>query len=195
MGLPKAHRKRTAAFVAAFCLVAGLVVNVAAAASPAMSASLGQERSASAVRGGSAAGNGGSQWGTGTLSAPDLHALVSQMTLSEEVGMVHGEGDPPSSAAARMSWACRKVSAAMTGGWVTSSDQIHREASFHRILVTFPRATSEELGNDLPALRLNQRHGAGLAARPVRTRGLAGLAGHASPGREPDHSDPSLPAS
>ncbi len=109
MGLPKAHGKRTAAFVAAFCLVAGLVVNVAAAASPAMSASLGQARSASAVRGGPAAGNGGSQWGTGTLSAPDLHALVSQMTLSEEVGMVHGEGDPPSSAAANASCAASAV--------------------------------------------------------------------------------------
>ena len=118
MGLPKAHGKRTAAFVAAFCLVAGLVVNVAAAASPAMSASLGQARSASAVRGGPAAGNGGSQWGTGTLSAPDLHALVSQMTLSEEVGMVHGEGDPPSSAAANASCAASAVGCVGEAGWI-----------------------------------------------------------------------------
>src|SRR5690349_24495208 len=33
-------------------------------------------------------------WGTGTLTDAELHSLVAQMTLSEEGGMVHGEGDP-----------------------------------------------------------------------------------------------------
>src|SRR5215475_11203436 len=39
-------------------------------------------------------------WGSGTLRDADLHGLVAQMTLTEEAGMVHGEGDPPSSAGA-----------------------------------------------------------------------------------------------
>src|SRR3954454_22658597 len=36
-------------------------------------------------------------WGTGTLTDTELHSLVAQMTLAEEGGMVHGEGDPPNS--------------------------------------------------------------------------------------------------
>jgi beta-glucosidase len=32
-------------------------------------------------------------WGKGTLTDPELHALVSQMTLPEKIGMVHGSAD------------------------------------------------------------------------------------------------------
>ena len=35
-------------------------------------------------------------WGSGTLTPADLASLVSQMTPAEEVGMLHGYGDPPS---------------------------------------------------------------------------------------------------
>jgi beta-glucosidase len=37
-----------------------------------------------------------SAWGSGTLTDAELQNLVSQMTVPEEVGMVHGYGDPPS---------------------------------------------------------------------------------------------------
>ena len=117
MGSSKALGKRTAVFVGAFCLAASLVVNVSAAA-PAVSASLGQAQTAAPLHGAATPGQGGSQWGTGTLSAADLHALVSQMTLSEEVGMVHGEGDPPSSAAANASCAASAVGCVGEAGWI-----------------------------------------------------------------------------
>ena len=35
----------------------------------------------------------GAAWGTGTLTDANLHSLVSQMTLAEEFGMVHGGSD------------------------------------------------------------------------------------------------------
>jgi beta-glucosidase len=35
-------------------------------------------------------------WGSGTLTAAELAQLVAQMTPAEEVGMLHGYGDPPS---------------------------------------------------------------------------------------------------
>jgi len=35
-------------------------------------------------------------WGSGTLTPAELANLVSQMTPAEEVGMLHGYGDPPS---------------------------------------------------------------------------------------------------
>jgi len=35
-------------------------------------------------------------WGSGTLTGTDLAGLVAQMTPDEEVGMLHGYGDPPS---------------------------------------------------------------------------------------------------
>jgi beta-glucosidase len=35
-------------------------------------------------------------WGSGTLTPADLAGLVAQMTPAEEVGMLHGYGDPPS---------------------------------------------------------------------------------------------------
>jgi beta-glucosidase len=59
-----------------------------------------------------------SGWGTGTLTEPELRALVSQMTLSEEVGMVHGEGDPPSSDAANASCAASAVGCVGEAGWI-----------------------------------------------------------------------------
>jgi beta-glucosidase len=34
-------------------------------------------------------------WGSGTLSPADLASLVAQMSPAEEVGMLHGYGDPP----------------------------------------------------------------------------------------------------
>ncbi len=46
------------------------------------------------VGGAGRAASGG--WGVGTLTDGELHSLVSQMTAAEEVGMVHGYGDPPS---------------------------------------------------------------------------------------------------
>src|SRR4051794_31099461 len=48
-------------------------------------------------------------WDSGTLSDADLHSLVTQMTLTEEAGLVHGEGDPPNSAAANASCAAAAV--------------------------------------------------------------------------------------
>jgi beta-glucosidase len=57
-------------------------------------------------------------WDTGTLTVPDLHALVSQMTLNEEVRMVHGEGDPPGSAAANASCAASAVGCVGEAGWI-----------------------------------------------------------------------------
>ena len=118
MGPSKAHGKRTAAFVAAFCLAASLVVSMVSAAAPASSASSVQARTASIVHSAAARGNGESRWGSGTLTAADLHALVSQMTLSEEAGMVHGEGDPPNSAAANASCAASAVGCVGEAGWI-----------------------------------------------------------------------------
>ncbi len=57
-------------------------------------------------------------WGSGTLTDADLHALVGQMTLSEEVGMVHGEGDPPNSAAAKANCATSAVGCVGEAGWI-----------------------------------------------------------------------------
>ena len=64
------------------------------------------------------AGSAASRWDTGTLTAADLHALVSQMTLAEEAGMVHGEGDPPNSAAANASCAASAVGCVGEAGWI-----------------------------------------------------------------------------
>jgi beta-glucosidase len=117
MGSSKAHRKRAAAFAAAFFLAASLVVSVAGSAS-AVPAAPGQAHAASIAQGPATAGNGDSQWGLGTLTAADLHALVSQMTLSEEAGMVHGEGDPPNSTAANASCAASAVGCVGEAGWI-----------------------------------------------------------------------------
>ena len=57
-------------------------------------------------------------WGSGTLTDASLHALVSQMTLSEEVGMVHGEGDPPNSAGATAYCASSAVGCVGQAGWI-----------------------------------------------------------------------------
>src|SRR3984893_13750132 len=118
MGPSQAHGKRAAAFVAAFSLAASLAVSMVSAAAPASSASLGQAGAPLLARSAAARGNVGSQWGTGTLTAADLHALVSQMTLSEEAGMVHGEGDPPNSPAAHASCAASAVGCVGEAGWI-----------------------------------------------------------------------------
>jgi len=65
-----------------------------------------------------AASRAATGWDIGTLTAADLHALVSQMTLSEEAGMVHGEGDPPNSAAANASCAASAVGCVGEAGWI-----------------------------------------------------------------------------
>ena len=57
-------------------------------------------------------------WDTGTLTAAELRALVSQMTLGEEVGMVHGEGDPPNSAGANADCAASVVGCVGEAGWI-----------------------------------------------------------------------------
>ena len=54
----------------------------------------------------------------GTLTDAQLHALVSQMTPAEEVGMVHGEGDPPASAAANANCAQAAVGCVGEAGWI-----------------------------------------------------------------------------
>ena len=96
------------------CSAAGLVVS-AVSASPAMSATARQPGAVAVAR---ASGTAAQGWDTGTLTDADLHALVSQMTLSEEVGMVHGEGDPPSSAAANASCAASAVGCVGEAGWI-----------------------------------------------------------------------------
>jgi beta-glucosidase len=73
---------------------------------------------AAASRARPAASRSEAGWGRGTLTAADLHALVSQMTLSEEAGMVHGEGDPPNSVAANASCAASAVGCVGEAGWI-----------------------------------------------------------------------------
>jgi beta-glucosidase len=97
---------RWLALLAASVLVAGLGSG-ASAAGPA-AASQAHPVSSSPAGG----------WGDGTLSAADLHALVGQMTLSEEIGMVHGEGDPPNSTAANASCAASAVGCVGEAGWI-----------------------------------------------------------------------------
>src|ERR1700761_509423 len=57
-------------------------------------------------------------WGSGTLTSQNLHDLISQMSISEEIGMVHGEGDPPSSAAATADCTASAVGCVGEAGWV-----------------------------------------------------------------------------
>ncbi|GAA5187522.1 hypothetical protein GCM10023322_36080 [Rugosimonospora acidiphila] len=59
-----------------------------------------------------------SGWGQGTLTSSQLLSLVGQMTLSEEIGMVHGEGDPPNSAAATASCTASAVGCVGEAGWI-----------------------------------------------------------------------------
>jgi len=98
--------RRALAVAATSTLTAGFAVGVGGAPSPAAALA---PSSASAVT---------QSWDTGTLTAADLHALVSQMTLSEEVGMVHGEGDPPNSAAANANCATSAVGCVGEAGWI-----------------------------------------------------------------------------
>jgi beta-glucosidase len=57
-------------------------------------------------------------WGSGTLTDTDLHSLVAQMTPAEEVGMVHGEGDPPNSPGATADCAASAVGCVGEAGWI-----------------------------------------------------------------------------
>ncbi len=57
-------------------------------------------------------------WGQGTLTNSEMLSLVGQMTLSEEIGMVHGEGDPPNSAAATASCTASAVGCVGEAGWI-----------------------------------------------------------------------------
>ena len=57
-------------------------------------------------------------WGTGTLTAQNLRDLISQMSATEEIGMVHGQGDPPNSPEAQADCAASAVGCAGEAGWV-----------------------------------------------------------------------------
>jgi beta-glucosidase len=102
-GQRNSPRRSATVILMAASLAGGLAVSVVSASPAALSATAGR------------AGHG---WDTGTLTQADLHALVSQMTLSEEAGMVHGEGDPPSSAAANASCATSAVGCVGEAGWI-----------------------------------------------------------------------------
>src|SRR5258708_18425542 len=80
---PTARRRRGTVILMAGTLAGGLVISMVSAAPSAQSATAGQAGTATIAHG-PGAGRG---WGTGTLTDADLRALVSQMTLSEEVGM------------------------------------------------------------------------------------------------------------
>jgi beta-glucosidase len=116
MGQSAVRRGRRKTMIMMACsLTAGLVVSVLSASPPALSATAHLSKAATAADSGGAPSQG---WGTGTLTDADLHALVSQMTLSEEVGMVHGEGDPPNSAAAQAYCAASAVGCVGQAGWI-----------------------------------------------------------------------------
>jgi beta-glucosidase len=104
---PEHRRTSRLAILMALSLTGGLVVSVVSNAPPALSATARQPETVT-----------GPGWDTGTLTAADLRALTSQMTLSEEVGMVHGEGDPPNSAAANASCAASAVGCVGEAGWI-----------------------------------------------------------------------------
>jgi beta-glucosidase len=57
-------------------------------------------------------------WGTGTLTPQNLRDLISQMSITEEIGMVHGEGDPPNSAGATADCTASAVGCVGEAGWV-----------------------------------------------------------------------------
>jgi beta-glucosidase len=111
------HGRRAIQILAACSLAVGLVAGWGGGAPPAFSATAAGVAAPARAQLTSTNGNGPG-WGTGTLSAADLHSLVSQMTLAEEVGMVHGEGDPPSSPAANASCAASAVGCVGEAGWI-----------------------------------------------------------------------------
>jgi beta-glucosidase len=110
--------RRGTVSVMAGSLAGCLVIGMVSAASPAFSAVARQVGTASAVHGPGSGGGAGHGWDTGTLTDAELRALVSQMTLGEEVGMVHGEGDPPNSAAANADCATAAVGCVGEAGWI-----------------------------------------------------------------------------
>src|SRR5690349_1639536 len=62
--------------------------------------------------------NGPGGWGSGSLTDAEMHSLVGQMTLAEEGGMVHGEGDPPNSPGATASCSASAVGCVGEAGWI-----------------------------------------------------------------------------
>src|SRR5437773_1072608 len=60
----------------------------------------------------------------GTLTDQELHGLVSQMTLAEEIGMVHGTGDPPADPAAAASCAASAVGCVGEAGWIPGAARL-----------------------------------------------------------------------
>lgn len=108
---------RKVMILVACALTGGLIVSVLCGTPPALSATAHQlqARTAAAKLDSSVSAQG---WGAGTLTDADLQALVAQMTLSEEVGMVHGEGDPPNSAAAQAYCATSAVGCVGQAGWI-----------------------------------------------------------------------------
>jgi len=117
MSQSAARRGRRKTMILIACsLTGGLVVSVLSATTPALSATAHLSKAAAAA--GPADSVAGPGWGSGTLTDADLRALVSQMTLSEEVGMVHGEGDPPNSAAAQAYCAASAVGCVGQAGWI-----------------------------------------------------------------------------
>ncbi|MGE5292562.1 MAG: beta-glucosidase family protein [Micromonosporaceae bacterium] len=112
------HARRGLGVLAAASLMASFAVGAIGAAPAAVSSTSAAASTTSAAADPAAAHGGTTGWGTGTLTEADLHALVSQMTLSEEIGMVHGEGDPPNSAAANASCAASAVGCVGEAGWI-----------------------------------------------------------------------------
>jgi beta-glucosidase len=96
--------------LAACSIAASLLLIASVTSAPSARSATGQARTTSS--------SSASVWGSGTLTDADLHALVSEMTLSEEVGMVHGEGDPPNSAAAQAYCAASAVGCVGQAGWI-----------------------------------------------------------------------------
>src|SRR3954453_1278294 len=101
------------AFIAVLLPLALAAPAEATPATPAIAAPNKAEPVTSALPRGSAAG-----WGTGTLTPQNLRDLISQMSATEEIGMVHGEGDPPNSAAAQADCAASAVGCVGEAGWI-----------------------------------------------------------------------------
>ena len=57
-------------------------------------------------------------YGSGTLTTQNILDLIAQMTPTEEIGMVHGEGDPPNSPAAQANCAASAVGCVGEAGWI-----------------------------------------------------------------------------
>ena len=118
MKQPAARRRCGIVLLTTCFLAGGLTVSVLTATPPALSATARQPGAVNAAWPADSGRTATPGWNTGTLTDADLRGLVSQMTLSEEIGMVHGEGDPPSSAAANASCAASAVGCVGEAGWI-----------------------------------------------------------------------------